>query len=285
MSTVLRTEKVCKSFGEQQVLHEVDLEIYKGDFVSIVGSSGSGKSTLLTILGGIDRPTSGKVYLGDECISSAGEKQLAVLRRTKIGFVFQFFNLAPYLTAEENVLLPIMLSGRVTAEQRKKAADLMEYLGIADCAKKLPGKMSGGEQQRVAIARGLVFDPEVILLDEPTGNLDSKSSLEIMRLLKRINSEMSATIVQVTHSEFNAAFGNRIIAIKDGKINALEVSDLGTDSCFSTGKGVAAVADPEPERTEENTAENTSENAVENIVENVMGNVTESHENDTENTD
>lgn len=285
MSTVLRTEKVCKSFGEQQVLHEVDLEIYKGDFVSIVGSSGSGKSTLLTILGGIDRPTSGKVYLGDECISSAGEKQLAVLRRTKIGFVFQFFNLAPYLTAEENVLLPIMLSGRVTAEQRKKAADLMEYLGIADCAKKLPGKMSGGEQQRVAIARGLVFDPEVILLDEPTGNLDSKSSLEIMRLLKRINSEMSATIVQVTHSEFNAAFGNRIIAIKDGKINALEVSDLGTDSCFSTGKGVAAVADPEPERTEENTAENTSENAVENIVENVMGNVTESHENDTENAD
>ncbi len=277
MSTVLRTEKVCKSFGEQQVLHEVDLEIYKGDFVSIVGSSGSGKSTLLTILGGIDRPTSGKVYLGDECISSAGEKQLAVLRRTKIGFVFQFFNLAPYLTAEENVLLPIMLSGRVTAEQRKKAADLMEYLGIADCAKKLPGKMSGGEQQRVAIARGLVFDPEVILLDEPTGNLDSKSSLEIMRLLKRINSEMSATIVQVTHSEFNAAFGNRIIAIKDGKINALEVSDLGTDSCFSTGKGVAAVADPEPERTAENT--------VENIVENVMGNVTESHENDTENTD
>lgn len=276
MSTVLRTEKVCKSFGEQQVLHEVDLEIYKGDFVSIVGSSGSGKSTLLTILGGIDRPTSGKVYLGDECISSAGEKQLAVLRRTKIGFVFQFFNLAPYLTAEENVLLPIMLSGRVTAEQRKKAADLMEYLGIADCAKKLPGKMSGGEQQRVAIARGLVFDPEVILLDEPTGNLDSKSSLEIMRLLKRINSEMSATIVQVTHSEFNAAFGNRIIAIKDGKINALEVSDLGTDSCFSTGKGVAAVADPEPERTAENT--------VENIVENVMGNVTESHENDTENT-
>lgn len=281
MSTVLRTEKVCKSFGEQQVLHEVDLEIYKGDFVSIVGSSGSGKSTLLTILGGIDRPTSGKVYLGDECISSAGEKQLAVLRRTKIGFVFQFFNLAPYLTAEENVLLPIMLSGRVTAEQRKKAADLMEYLGIADCAKKLPGKMSGGEQQRVAIARGLVFDPEVILLDEPTGNLDSKSSLEIMRLLKRINSEMSATIVQVTHSEFNAAFGNRIIAIKDGKINALEVSDLGTDSCFSTGKGVAAVADPEPERTAENTAENT----VENIVENVMGNVIESHENDTENTD
>ena len=277
MSTVLRTEKVCKSFGEQQVLHEVDLEIYKGDFVSIVGSSGSGKSTLLTILGGIDRPTSGKVYLGDECISSAGEKQLAVLRRTKIGFVFQFFNLAPYLTAEENVLLPIMLSGRVTAEQRKKAADLMEYLGIADCAKKLPGKMSGGEQQRVAIARGLVFDPEVILLDEPTGNLDSKSSLEIMRLLKRINSEMSATIVQVTHSEFNAAFGNRIIAIKDGKINALEVSDLGTDSCFSTGKGVAAVADPEPERTAENT--------VENIVENVMGNVTESHENDTENSD
>ena len=279
MNEVLRAENIVKEFGSQRVLNGVSLTIDRGDFVSIVGSSGSGKSTLLTILGGIDRPTSGKVYLGDECISSAGEKQLAVLRRTKIGFVFQFFNLAPYLTAEENVLLPIMLSGRVTAEQRKKAVDLMEYLGIADCAKKLPGKMSGGEQQRVAIARGLVFDPEVILLDEPTGNLDSKSSLEIMRLLKRINSEMSATIVQVTHSEFNAAFGNRIIAIKDGKINALEVSDLGTDSCFSTGKGVAAVADPAPERT----AENTAENSVENIEENVMVNVAESHENDTEN--
>lgn len=225
MTAVLRTEKVCKSFGEQQVLHEVDLQIDKGDFVSIVGSSGSGKSTLLTILGGIDRPTSGKVFLGEEEIASASEKRLAVLRRTKIGFVFQFFNLAPYLTAEENVLLPIMLSGRVTAEHRKKAADLMEYLGIADCAKKMPGKMSGGEQQRVAIARGLIFDPEVILLDEPTGNLDSKSSLEIMKLLKRINEEMSATIVQVTHSEYNAGFGNRIIAIKDGTVKETAVSE------------------------------------------------------------
>lgn len=225
MTAVLRTEKVCKSFGEQQVLHEVDLQIDKGDFVSIVGSSGSGKSTLLTILGGIDRPTSGKVFLGEEEIASASEKRLAVLRRTKIGFVFQFFNLAPYLTAEENVLLPIMLSGRVTAEHRKKAADLMEYLGIADCAKKMPGKMSGGEQQRVAIARGLIFDPEVILLDEPTGNLDSKSSLEIMKLLKRINEEMSATIVQVTHSEYNAGFGNRIIAIKDGAVKEAAVSE------------------------------------------------------------
>ena len=225
MTAVLRTEKVCKSFGEQQVLHEVDLQIDKGDFVSIVGSSGSGKSTLLTILGGIDRPTSGKVFLGEEEIASASEKRLAVLRRTKIGFVFQFFNLAPYLTAEENVLLPIMLSGRVTAEHRKKAAGLMEYLGIADCAKKMPGKMSGGEQQRVAIARGLIFDPEVILLDEPTGNLDSKSSLEIMKLLKRINEEMSATIVQVTHSEYNAGFGNRIIAIKDGAVNETAVSE------------------------------------------------------------
>ena len=225
MTAVLRTEKVCKSFGEQQVLHEVDLQIDKGDFVSIVGSSGSGKSTLLTILGGIDRPTSGKVFLGEEEIASASEKRLAVLRRTKIGFVFQFFNLAPYLTAEENVLLPIMLSGRVTAEHRKKAADLMEYLGIADCAKKMPGKMSGGEQQRVAIARGLIFDPEVILLDEPTGNLDSKSSLEIMKLLKRINEEMYATIVQVTHSEYNAGFGNRIIAIKDGAVKETAVSE------------------------------------------------------------
>lgn len=223
MTAVLRAENIVKEFGQQRVLNGVSLEINKGDFVSIVGSSGSGKSTLLTILGGIDKPTSGKVFLEDKEISSATEKELAILRRTKIGFVFQFFNLAPYLTAEENVLLPLMLAGRVSAGHRKKTADLMEYLGISECRGKLPSKLSGGEQQRVAIARGLIFDPSVILLDEPTGNLDSKSSLEIMKLLKKINEEMGATIVQVTHSEYNAGFGNVIISIKDGAVTFSEV--------------------------------------------------------------
>ena len=223
MEAVLRAENIIKEFGAQRVLNDVSLEINRGDFVSIVGSSGSGKSTLLTILGGIDKPTSGKVYLSGREISSATEKELAILRRTEIGFVFQFFNLAPYLTAEENVLLPIMLSGRVTEAHREKAAELMEYLGIADSKGKLPSAMSGGEQQRVAIARGLIFDPSVILLDEPTGNLDSASSLEIMKLLKRINTEMGATIVQVTHSDYNAGFGNVIITIKDGAVSLAKV--------------------------------------------------------------
>lgn len=236
MEAVLRAENIIKEFGAQRVLNDVSLEINCGDFVSIVGSSGSGKSTLLTILGGIDKPTSGKVYLGGREISSATEKELAILRRTEIGFVFQFFNLAPYLTAEENVLLPIMLSGRVTEAHREKAAELMEYLGIAECRGKLPSAMSGGEQQRVAIARGLIFDPSVILLDEPTGNLDSASSLEIMKLLKRINTEMGATIVQVTHSDYNAGFGNVIITIKDGAVSLAKVeAEEGEETTASGG--------------------------------------------------
>ena len=242
MEAVLRAENIIKEFGAQRVLNDVSLEINRGDFVSIVGSSGSGKSTLLTILGGIDKPTSGKVYLSGREISSASEKELAILRRTEIGFVFQFFNLAPYLTAEENVLLPIMLSGRVTEAHREKAAELMEYLGIADSKGKLPSAMSGGEQQRVAIARGLIFDPSVILLDEPTGNLDSASSLEIMKLLKRINTEMGATIVQVTHSDYNAGFGNVIITIKDGAVSLAKVeAEEGEKTAASAGDEAEAL--------------------------------------------
>ena len=215
---VLSCLNVTKYFGENRVLDNVSLEIERGSFVSIVGASGSGKSTLLTILGGIDKPSEGSVILDGVEISKMSEKELAILRRTKLGFVFQFFNLAPYLTAEENVLLPITLRGKVTEEDKKKATELMEYLGISELKNKLPGKMSGGEQQRVAIARGLIINPEVILLDEPTGNLDSKNSEEIMNLLKRINKEFNTTIVQVTHSDVNANYGNVLITIKDGKI-------------------------------------------------------------------
>ncbi len=217
---------VTKYFGENRVLNDVSLEIERGSFVSIIGASGSGKSTLLTILGGIDKPTEGKVLLDGAEISTMSEKELAILRRTKLGFVFQFFNLAPYLTAEENVLLPIMLSGKVKDEDRQRANELMEYLGISELKNKLPGKMSGGEQQRIAIARGLIINPEVILLDEPTGNLDSKNSEEIMNLLKRINKEFNTTIVQVTHSDINARYGNVIITIKDGKIIRSDISAI-----------------------------------------------------------
>lgn len=223
---LLQAKNVTKYFGENCVLNDVSINIEKGSFVSIIGASGSGKSTLLTILGGIDKPTQGTVTLDGEEISAMSEKQLAILRRSKLGFVFQFFNLAPYLTAEENVLLPIMLSGKVTDEHRARAKELMEYLGVIEQKDKLPQKMSGGEQQRVAIARGLIINPEVILLDEPTGNLDSRNSAEIMNLLKRINEEMGTTIVQVTHSDLNAQYGDRIIAIKDGKIlDVVEASD------------------------------------------------------------
>ncbi len=215
---LLSAKDIVKEFDGRRVLDGVSLNIEKGDFVSVTGASGSGKSTLLTILGGIDKPTSGSVIFAEEDITRKSERELAVLRRTKIGFVFQFFNLAPYLTAEENVLLPIMLGGRVTDEHRKRKDELMDYLGIAALGNKLPSEMSGGEQQRVAIARGLITEPEMILLDEPTGNLDSKNGTEIMELLSDINKRTGTSVVQVTHSADNARYGNVIIEIKDGRI-------------------------------------------------------------------
>ena len=245
---------VTKYFGENRVLNDVSLEIERGSFVSIIGASGSGKSTLLTILGGIDKPTEGKVLLDGAEISTMSEKELAILRRTKLGFVFQFFNLAPYLTAEENVLLPIMLSGKVKDEDRQRANELMEYLGISELKNKLPGKMSGGEQQRIAIARGLIINPEVILLDEPTGNLDSKNSEEIMNLLKRINKEFNTTIVQVTHSDINARYGNVIITIKDGKIIRSDISAIDSSSAVEESEVVG-----EDTLTLENEQENEEE--------------------------
>lgn len=219
MENVLEVKNVTKTFANGVTVLDGDsLAIAKGDFVSIVGASGSGKSTLLTILGGIDKPTSGEVFVCGEQIDNKSEKELAVLRRTRIGFVFQFFNLAPYLTVKENILLPIVLDKKPQKAYVSEAERLMEYLGITAHADKLPATLSGGEQQRVAIARGLIFKPEIILLDEPTGNLDSKSGKEIMELLKKINVDFQTTIVQVTHSAQNASYGNRIIRIADGRI-------------------------------------------------------------------
>ncbi len=215
---VLKICNVTKKFNDLEVLKGIDLTVEKGDFISVIGASGSGKSTLLTIMGGIDTPTTGEVLLGDTDISKMSEKEKAVLRRTRIGFVFQFFNLAPYLTALENIQLPLVLNKQNLKEKASKIEELAEYLKIKDILHKLPSELSGGEQQRVAIARGLVFDPEIILLDEPTGNLDSKTATETMELLKKINVEFDSTIVQVTHSKENAAYGNKIIEIKDGKI-------------------------------------------------------------------
>ena len=224
MKEILVCKGIKKSFdGKTEVLKGVDLVVNKGDFISILGASGSGKSTLLTILGGMDVPTEGEVLFEGKSLSALKEKQLASLRRTKVGFVFQFFNLAPYLTVEENIYLPLVLDGKNPSKYREKFKFLTDYLKITPLVKKMPSELSGGEQQRTAIARALIYEPDIIFLDEPTGNLDSGSAEDIMKLLQRINKDTSTTILQVTHSEHNALCGNRLIRIKDGLVISEEV--------------------------------------------------------------
>ncbi|MFA6866450.1 MAG: ABC transporter ATP-binding protein [Clostridia bacterium] len=217
---ILEVNNLSKKFENQDrnILENVSFKINSGDFVSILGASGSGKSTLLTICGGMDIPSKGEIIFNGVDITKLKEKDLAVLRRTKIGFVFQFFNLAPYLNAEENIVLPMILDAKSSKGYNNDLEYLLDYLKLQDLRKKMPSQLSGGEQQRIAIARGLIYKPKIIYLDEPTGNLDSKIAKEIMELLVRINIEFGTTIMQVTHSEYNASYGNKIIRINDGKI-------------------------------------------------------------------
>ena len=204
-----------------EVLKGINLSIQSGEFVSIMGPSGSGKSTLLYLIGGLDKPTSGSVKINGKELSVMKDKDESVMIRREIGFVFQFYNLIPNLNVEENIMLPILLDGKKIKDYRKKLDVLLEIVGLSDRRHHTPRELSGGQQQRVAIARALINEPDIILADEPIGNLDSKSGTEILLLLKRINQEKGKTVIQVTHSKEAAEYGNRIIHVKDGRVEAL----------------------------------------------------------------
>ncbi len=217
---ILLTDNLEKIYGsgenEVRALDGVSLEVYKGEFVSIVGTSGSGKSTLLHMLGGLDRPDSGTVHVDGKSIFSLKDEELTIFRRRKIGFVFQNYNLVPSLNVYENIVLPVQLDGR---EPDKAYIDsIIETLGLSEKLENLPNNLSGGQQQRVAIARALASKPAIILADEPTGNLDSKTSQDVLGLLKVTSAKYAQTIVMITHNEEIAQLADRIIRIEDGKI-------------------------------------------------------------------
>lgn len=203
---------------EVHALRDVSFRIGKGEFLSIMGPSGSGKSTLLNLIGGLDQPTSGEIFIDGRALHGITDDELTLLRRRRVGFVFQFFNLLPILTAVENVSLPMLLEGVPLARIRPKAVQLLELMGLGERAEHRPEQLSGGEMQRVAIARALITDPAVLLADEPTGNLDSRTSEEILLLLADLNAK-GQTIVMVTHDPKAAAYGSRIITMKDGALS------------------------------------------------------------------
>ncbi|MBE6950050.1 MAG: ABC transporter ATP-binding protein [Ruminococcaceae bacterium] len=222
---ILKVEHLSKIYGqgenEVRALDDVSFSVEKGQFVAIIGPSGSGKSTLLHILGGVDRPTSGKVYLEGQDVFAQNEEQLAIFRRRQVGLIYQFYNLIPVLDVTENITLPVLLDGRkVNAERLEK---LLETLNLTDRAHHLPNQLSGGQQQRVSIGRALMNAPAVVLADEPTGNLDSKNSQEIVELLKKSNREYGQTLIVITHDESIALQADRILAIEDGHIVRDEV--------------------------------------------------------------
>jgi len=217
---ILRCEHLTKEYGEGntkiKALDDVSFSVEKGEFVSIVGPSGSGKSTLLHILGGVDKPTSGKVFVEETDMHSLKEDKLAIFRRRQIGLVYQFYNLMPVLNVDENILLPHLLDGRKMDKERLDM--IVEQIGLTDRRKNLPNQLSGGQQQRVSIGRAMFSRPAIVLADEPTGNLDRKNGQEIMNLLKKSNREHKQTLILITHDESIALQADRIIYIEDGKL-------------------------------------------------------------------
>ena len=226
---VLRTINLKKYYGtgdrEVKALDGISLEVERGEFLAVVGSSGSGKSTLLHMLGGLDRPTSGKVFVDEKDISSLREDALCIFRRRKIGFVFQSFNLVPVLNVYENIVLPVELDGNIVDE--KYVERVVEALGLKEKLLSLPGQLSGGQQQRVAMARALAVKPAILLADEPTGNLDSRTSQDVLGLLKVTGEKFGQTIVMITHNEEIAQMADRIVRIEDGKIRDGENTEGG----------------------------------------------------------
>ena len=217
---ILRVENLSKKYGkgESEVIavDNVNFSVEKGEFLAIVGSSGSGKSTLLHLLGGVDRPTSGKVYVDGKDIYSLSDDNLAIFRRRQVGLIYQFYNLIPILNVEENITLPCDLDGNKVDEKRLN--ELLKSLGLENRRKHLPNELSGGQQQRVSIGRALINNPAIILADEPTGNLDSKASEEIVELLKLTNKKYKQTIIMITHNLEIANEADRVLRIEDGKI-------------------------------------------------------------------
>lgn len=217
---ILRVENLCKTYGkgknEVKALDNISFSVNKGEFIAIIGPSGSGKSTLLHILGGVDKPTSGKVFMNDQDIYVQNDEQLAIFRRRQVGLIYQFYNLIPILNVVENMTLPLKLDGRKVNEERVN--ELLELLGLAERRNHLPSQLSGGQQQRVSIGRALINAPVLVLADEPTGNLDSKSSQEIIGLLKHSNKKYGQTLIVITHDENIALQADRIIRIADGQI-------------------------------------------------------------------
>ena len=228
--SIIDVKNLNKSFKigktENHVLKDINFKVEKGEFLSIMGPSGGGKSTLLYLLGGLDKPTSGSVSIDNIDISTIKEKQMSKLRRNKIGFVFQFYNLVPNLSVEDNIMLPLMLDGKKLKNYNDKLDEILDIIDMKDKRKLTPRELSGGQQQRVAIARALIFEPEIIFLDEPIGNLDSKTGTEIMKLFKKINVEYGKTLIQVTHSKESATYGTAIINLIDGQIiNRVELNE------------------------------------------------------------
>ena len=217
---ILKVENLTKTYGkkdtEVKALDNISFSVNKGEFIAIVGASGSGKSTLLHLIGGVDKPTSGKVYINGKDIYSLSKDEIAIFRRNEIGLIYQFYNLIPILNVKENITLPCDLEGKKVDEKRLN--DIIQMLGLEDRKEHLPNELSGGQQQRVAIGRALINNPSIILADEPTGNLDSRASKEIIDLLKNSNKKYNQTILLITHDENIAKQADRIITIQDGKI-------------------------------------------------------------------